>query len=69
VPAVPSCLLEPIWGEFAALLPLWVTMFSRWAVPAARSNRWSAMVLMRRCRGQVLPRTGAAADGGLEACG
>jgi hypothetical protein len=43
VPAVPSCLLEPIWGEFAARLPPWVTMFSRWAVPAARSNRWSAV--------------------------
>jgi hypothetical protein len=69
VPAVPSCLLEPIWASSLPCCPPWVTMFSRWAVPAARSNHWSAMVLMRRCRGQVLPRPGAAADGGLEACG
>jgi hypothetical protein len=23
VPALPSCLLEPLWGQFAALLPIW----------------------------------------------
>lgn len=39
MPALPSCLLEPLWDQFAAFLPAWAEFGTPWASAAVVVKR------------------------------